>query len=267
MSDDLEFSRWAAAWLAPAVYTGPEIPNLSERIANVITLWTAPIPGGWQRDPDQRLLDRAQRYLRGDAAAPEPGSEHKLELEILGPDPVTTVTTCFGARLIDGLNALPLVHDAGGHRRGNVEADMLLLTSDPAGLRTQLLVEAKTGSNNAWYGVIESLRQLRLFQLSQAARDIFNRRGSQDGTHLPAEAVLLAPEAFYISQGAKEHATDGARRLLAALAPVPNIKLHLATWDPTQRRIVPLGSQPPSLARELPSIMSTAGDSLRRDPE
>ncbi len=148
-------------------YTSAEIPNLPERISNVITLWTAPVPGGWQRGPDSRLLDRTQRYLRGDAATPKPGSEHKLELEILAPDPAATVTTCFGARLIDGINAVPLARDAGGRRRGNVEADMLLLTADAAGHRTQLLVEAKTSSDNAWYAVIESLRQLKLFQLSQ----------------------------------------------------------------------------------------------------
>ena len=117
---------------------------------------------------------------------------------------------------------------------------MLLLTSDAADARTQLLVEAKTGSNNAWYAVIESLRQLRLFQLSQVARSIFTLRGSHDGTPPPVEAVILAPEAFYTSRGAKERATDGALQLLAALAPIPDVVVRLATWNPAQRSVAPL---------------------------
>jgi hypothetical protein len=142
--------------------------------------------------------------------------------ELLNEFSRTSIADCvdgavqgFGARLIDGLNAVPLARDVGGRRRGNIEADMLLLTADPAGHRTQLLVEAKTSSNNAWYAAIESLRQLKLFQLSQAAHDIFSRRGSHEGTNLPVEAVVLAPGAFYSSRGAKKRATYGARQLPA----------------------------------------------------
>jgi hypothetical protein len=60
----------------------------------------------------------------------EPRGEHAVEHAILALEPDSNVTTCLGERLLDGVNAVPLTKDAGGKRAGNVEADMLLLTSD-----------------------------------------------------------------------------------------------------------------------------------------
>lgn len=236
-NDQQAFARWAGAWLAPAKYKGAHVPDVEARIENVMTLWTAPVPNGWERSPDRRLLDRSKRYLRGDAATLKTGSEHELEHELLDKDPAETVTTCFGARLIDGLNAVPLAHDTAGGRRGNIEADMLLLTEHATGRRAQLLVEAKTSSNNAWYAVIESLRQLKLFQLSRAARNIFKDRQSHDGTQPPVEAVVLAPATFYTSRGAKRNAVEPARRLIASLEAFAEITIHLAVWDSTRRTL------------------------------
>lgn len=65
-----------------------------------------------------------RRYRRGDIDAPHRG-EHRIEHDILCRS--FDSVTCFGNRLIDGVNALPLVRDAGGARRANVEADKYLL--------------------------------------------------------------------------------------------------------------------------------------------
>jgi hypothetical protein len=140
----------------------------------------------------------------------------------------------LSARLIDGINAIPLARDPGGHRHGNVEADLLPLT-DAAGEARQLLVEAKTTSGNVWYAVIENLRQLKLFQLSKTAKDIFRDRGTFNADRLSTAAMVLAPASFYTDRGAKRNALEPARQLIAEL----DVPLHLATWNPAERLIEP----------------------------
>jgi hypothetical protein len=228
------YLNWAASWAAPASYGGAIVPDVDARISKIVHLWNAPVPDGWQREHDPQLLDPARRYRRGDIAAPTPGSEHELELQILRPDPEIEVTTVLGERLIDGINAIPLARDPEGRRSGNVEADLLLLTSAPGGAR-QLLVEAKTTWGNAWYAAVENLRQLKLFQLSQAANEIFRHRGTHSGGRLSTAGMVLAPASFYTARGAKRNALEPARQLIAAL----DVPLHLATWDPAQRQIGP----------------------------
>src|SRR3954464_10837123 len=87
--------------------------------------------------------------------------------EILAPAPETTPTSCLGALLVDGVNAVPLARDAGGGRVANVEAAMLLLIADEGRFR-RALVEVKDRSNHPWYAGVEALRQLRPFSESCA---------------------------------------------------------------------------------------------------
>ncbi len=204
-----------------------------------VALWQLPIPQGWERPADRRLLERNRRYQRGDMPAPKLGSEHELELQVLGPDPWTEQTTCFGGRLIDGVNAVPLSRDSTGGRRGNVEADMLLLTAGRQG-RQQLLVEVKTTANNAWYATIESLRQLKLFLNSPAAQQIFAGRQRDIGGPLPIQAAVLAPPAFYSAPVAKQRSVKLTRQLITTFGDTLDVMVRLATWDPAERAITDL---------------------------
>jgi hypothetical protein len=234
-----EFAIWAERWLALAAYTGRDVPHPAERTARVAELWIEDVPTGWQRDDDERLLDPTRRYLRshGKAQHPKPGSEHELEWQILKHDPAQAPTHCFGARLIDGVNAVPLTRDSvSGGRAGNVEADMLLLTEPDRAYRL-LLVEAKTRSNNAWYAAIESLRQLRLFLHSPATQRIMRHRNPGMTAKLPVTAVVLAPPTFYIGDGARGRAVQPTLALLTLLRTQFGIDCRLATWNPSERRV------------------------------
>lgn len=233
------FQRWADRWLRFAAYTGCDVPHLVDRIAGVARLWSEDVPPGWRRGEDARLLDPGRRYLRvhGGSGQPRPGSEHELEHQILIDDPAELPTVCFGAPLIDGINAVPLARDsATGGRAGNVEADMLLLTGDGAGHRL-LLVEAKTGSNNAWYATIEVLRQLRLFIESPSAQAIMPRRHPRLPENLPVTAVVLAPPAFFQGEGAQGRAVQPAQLLIESMRLQFGVDCRLASWDPGERRI------------------------------
>lgn len=158
------FRAWLKLWMDLACYHGRDVPGPEARTDQLIELWHTDIPGGWHRNPDPQLLDPSVRYRRGDALkGPRAGGEHELEHDVLHPDPSVTQTRCFGDRLIDGINAVPLARDPTGGRAGNVEADLLLLTRN-RGADRLLLVEVKTISNNAWYATVENLRQLRYFR-------------------------------------------------------------------------------------------------------
>src|SRR4051812_32162776 len=107
MADSLNFREWAQRWMDLAAFEGARVPET--RIQSVTDLWRQPIPGTWKRDRDARLLDPATRYSRTHAGgAKVPRGEHRIEHEILEPPPEITPTTCFGARLVDGVNAVPL---------------------------------------------------------------------------------------------------------------------------------------------------------------
>jgi hypothetical protein len=231
------FASWAERWMAVGTYTGRDIPHPAERIAGAAELWVDDVPPGWLRDDDHRLLDPTRRYLRthGKLGQPKPGSEHELEWQILEPDPVEVPTHCFGRRLLDGVNAVPLARDSvGGGRSGNVEADMLLLT-EHSGAHRLLLIEAKTRSNNAWYASIESLRQLRLFLTSPAAQDIMRQRNPGIPRELPVTAAVLAPPDFYTGDGARGRAVQPTIALLAVLHAEFGIDLRLAVWNLAER--------------------------------
>lgn len=243
MSRSIGFADWAGSWLAVGSFTGAEVPKEEERVAELGRLWASEIPPGWERGADRRVLDPDRRYLRRHRhGGPIEGSEHELEMEILCPDPVAVLTYCLGGRLIDGVNAVPLARDTSGGRRGNVEADMLLLADGPNGPRL-LLVEVKTRSKNAWYAAAESLRQLRLFTASASAREIMPRRRPAFSTALPVTAVILAPPDFYKAPGARQNAVAPTHRLLEHMRAEFGVEAQLATWNAGERAITSVATR------------------------
>jgi hypothetical protein len=231
------FAEWAVDWMTCATYRGRDVPGVDRRIEGVLARWDAAVPGVWRRNRDERILVPGRRYCRTHTGGTRlPRGEHKIEHQILDPDPRPVTTAALGMRLVDGVNAVPLAKDEGGARAGNVEADMLLLVRDDGGEPHQLLVEVKDGRDTAWYAAVENLRQLRLFVDSRAAQEIFVDRGTATAPP-PVRAVVLAPPAYYTAAGAKAAAVDPARRLLEAFTAHTGIPAGLATWDPTLRTI------------------------------
>jgi hypothetical protein len=223
-----------------ASYRGPEIPDKAERIEELLLLWQAPIPEGWQRALDARLLT-PERYVRThQPGGATPLGEHAVEHSILAPDPREVATSCLGASLIDGVNAVPLARDLGGGRAGNVEADMALLVRDKTQLRL-LLVEVKVASNHAWYAAVENLRQMRLFLEAPVSLSLFQRRLPDLGLGSlpPVTGVVLAPHAFYAAKGQKGRAVGPTQDLLARFRAQLGITVVLATWEGPERAIRP----------------------------
>lgn len=209
------------------------------RISAVVALWHAPIPPGWQRGQDSRLLDRERRYVRGNSRECSlRRGEHGIEYEVLSPSPEEVPTTCLGARLIDGVNAVPLARDVGGRRTGNVEADMMLLVRDERAYRLQL-VEVKSRSNNAWFAAVENLRQLRLLSDSPETRLLFHTRYPELDLPqaLPVTALVLAPLEFYVAAGQKAESVAPAKKLLETMCAEAKVDARLAIWNPDKRTI------------------------------
>lgn len=221
------FAAWANRWMVLARYDGPLVPDVSHRIEQLVRQWREPIPGSWQRGVDPQLLDR--RYRRGDINAPHRG-EHTIEYDILCR--YFDLISCFGNKLLDGVNALPLVRDAGGARGANVEADMFLLTARE-GAHRQFLCEVKADSNDAWYAAVECLRQLRLLMSSPESLGVFARRIPSLclPSGIPVTALVLAPPSFYSSPGKKANAVEPALKLLARLTSEFGVDVRLAVWD------------------------------------
>jgi hypothetical protein len=105
------FTEWGNRWMDLAEYRGPSVPNVSMRIEQLLQLWQDPIPEPWRRAVDPKLHD--SRYRRGDLLKPNPG-EHTIEHAILHGH--FERLSCFGNKVIDGVNAVPLVRDAAGAR-------------------------------------------------------------------------------------------------------------------------------------------------------
>jgi hypothetical protein len=96
---------WANRWLRLAKYEGSVVPDVDLRIEQLIQLWQQPIPAeSWQRTVDVQL--HGEQYRRVDREKPHPG-EHAIEHEILCCH--FESVSCFGNKLLDGVNALPLV--------------------------------------------------------------------------------------------------------------------------------------------------------------
>lgn len=245
-SADLEFKGWARRWMELARFSGRELPDAEGRIASVVALWHESIPPGWERERDPLLLDRRRRYRRGnDGVDGVRRGEHAIEYDLLNPSPAHVATNGLGARLVDGVNAVPLAKDIGGGRSGNVEADMLLLVRDENEYRL-LLVEVKTRSNNAWFAVVENLRQLRLFSESPETQVLFHERCLELGLpqSLPVTAVVLAPHSFYTARGAKAESVAPVEKLLRRMRDAAGVDVQLATWESNERAIEPWASSP-----------------------
>ena len=232
------FAAWANQWMALAGYDGALIPDVPKRIENVVCQWRKAIPGSWRRGLDPQLLDR--RYRRGDINSPHRG-EHAIEYAVLCRH--FERVSCFGNKLLDGVNALPLVRDAGGGRSANVEADMLLLAGEEGRYRL-FLCEVKAESNNAWYAAVESARQLRLLTSSSEFLSLCLRRNPLLclPADLPVTAVVIAPYSFYASPGKRANSVEPALKLLARLRAEFSVDIQLAVWDESRLSIDPISS-------------------------
>jgi hypothetical protein len=234
------FRAWSQQWIELACFSGPRLENPAGRIERLSRLWKEPVPGAWQRsvaDTPARLLD-GRRYTRGDGACPRNG-EHKIEHEILC-EHFDEVACLDGSKLIDGVNAFPLVRDSGGGRNGNVEADLLLLVQGPQGYRV-LVVEVKDASDNAWYAAVESLRQLKLLVSGEDACQLFRQRNPSLRLtgQMPITGIVLAPRSFYTHPGQKANAVGTAQMLVHAVCAMGAPDLRLCVWDVRSRKICP----------------------------
>jgi len=230
-SADLElggFARWRDRWTVLAEYQSKSIPGIQHRIDQLVSLWKEPIPGAWQRGIDPQLL--YVRYRRGDLYKPHPG-EHTIEHEILCGN--FERVWCLGYKLVDGVNAFPLSRDTRGvGRRGNVEADMLLL-GELDGAYRLFLCEVKERANNPWYAVVESLRQLRLFIENAKSPNVFADRGfvSVLPAEIPVTALVVAPNNYYLSSGKRLNAVKPVCQLIQRFTSEFAVDIRLATWD------------------------------------
>lgn len=217
-----------------AKFNGPTVPHVEERIAEILELWHAHIPGEWTRGPDARLLDPYRRYCRSNYREESiRRGEHAIEYDLLNRAPTARTTQCLGARLVDGVNAVPLAKDSAGGRRGNVEADMLLLVKDEREDEHRLLlVEVKVKSNNAWFAVVENLRQLRLFSESIETQRLFIHRHPELelSESLPVAGLVLAPATFFSAPGAKATSLPPAQTLLERMRLEAGVDARFATW-------------------------------------
>ncbi len=231
------FIEWRRRWSELAAYDGASVPDARQRIDDLISLWREPVPGEWQRGIDPQLL--GARYRRGDLDAPHHG-EHRIEYEILHAQ--FDCAKCFGGRIVDGLNAFPLCRDTRGiGRRGNVEADLLLLAESDSAFHLYLC-EVKDQSNDPWYAAVESLRELRLFVESPQAKQIFSHRGQIAPLleEIAVTALVLAPESFYTAHGKKRNAIAPVRHLISRFQSDLDVDLRLSVWDSAVSAIRPL---------------------------
>jgi len=123
----------------------------------------------------------------------------------------------------------------------NVEADLFLLKRDANGHRLPLC-EVKQSANNAWFALVENLRQLRLFQDSVHQRHLFQHRNPTAGLadNLPTKGTVLAPRDFYCHAGARCKAVAPASTLIARFHREFGVEALLAVWDRPQRRFLAL---------------------------
>jgi hypothetical protein len=245
----MTYKDWAKTFLCQGGYESSEVPDVDARIDQIVELaGSVPPVDQWERDGDRRLRDQHKRYLRGETRRTgkgphRPRGEHLIEHNILTPDPKVTSTTSLGLPLVDGINAVPLAKDhVDRTRAGNVEADMLLLVGESSQLQLQL-VEVKASSNNTWFAVVESLRQLLLFTRSNAAQEIMvDRNSALADQKLGVTGVVLAPRRFYEANGKKAKSVEPARRLINRAETELGLRCVLAVMWPEagkEREITP----------------------------
>lgn len=234
------FKVWAKRWLELATWPTDNCTDIEERIEGILKLWSGDIPGEWKRKPDTDLFG-AVRDRRKPGEGKIPKKEHVLEIEVLGKsgDPLAPAT-CLGGDLIDGFNAVKLVRAPKGGDASKVEGDLLLLTKTPEEYR-QLLLEVKVDDSQPFYGLVENLRQLKLFQASENANTIFNKRQPELGLppSVPVSAAVLAPESYYTATGQKSNAVAHCHTLIKEISTdlSPGTHIGLSVWDPAARKI------------------------------
>jgi hypothetical protein len=223
-----EFEAWRDQWQAVAEYDGATVPDCRDRVERIIRLWEKTIPGDWQRGIDKQLLEK--RYRRGDAERARP-AEHEIEHEILCEH--FDEISCFGWKLIDGVNQFPLAQF-----RNGVLADIVLL-AERKGEHRMFLCEVKERSNNPWYATVECLRQLRLFLSNSESRAVFRRRRVvlDLPLEIPVTALIVAPEAYYSNPGKRANAVGPANDLASRFAAELQVDIRLAVWDRSRREI------------------------------
>jgi hypothetical protein len=120
---------------------------------------------------------------------------------------------------------------------------MLLLAKERQRYRL-LLVEVKVSSNDPWFAAVENLRQMRLFNESVETQSLFQVRHPELdlGGHLQTTAVVLAPSAFYSVPHKKAASVAPARKLVERMRTEAGVDIQLATWEPQERAIEPLGT-------------------------
>jgi len=182
----------------------------------------------WQRGIDKQLLNA--RYRRGNLGRVHPG-EHEIEYDILCEH--FDQVSCYGCKLVDGVNQFPLAQ-----YRAGVSTDMLLLAERGGGYRV-FLCEVKEKSNDPWYATVECLRQLRLFLSNAESRAVFSHRGVVK--HLPPEipvtALILAPSEYYSFPGKRVNAVEPAKELIARCVSEFCVDIRLAVWDASRLEI------------------------------
>jgi hypothetical protein len=223
----MTFRDWRNAWDELGEFQGRELPEPQIRIGKVLELWQAPIPEPWMRseaDTRQRLL--GPRYTRKDGKVPNPG-EHPIEYEILQTH--FDRATYLGRPLLDGVNAYPLVKDSAGGRKGNVEADLVLLAG-PVDSASILVGDVKVTDGNPWTALVQNLRQLRLFTANLECARLFNRRGvTANMVHICGG--VIAPKTFYSKRGQKANTLPCARRLSESMLRAHKVRAELLVWD------------------------------------
>jgi hypothetical protein len=85
--------------------------------------------------------------------------------------------------------------------------------------------------------VIENLRQLKLFQLSTAAKQVMRTRHPDLSEPIPVTAVVLAPAQFYTAAGAMKNAVAPATALINTIRTTAKIDIRLTVWDPADQTI------------------------------
>jgi len=107
---------------------------------------------------------------------------------------------------------------------------MLLVEND--GVHHLVVCEVKDSADTCWYAAVESLRQLKLLQVSVAARQLFHQRNKH--LTLPAEipiiGLVVAPARYYAQPGKRANVLPHAIRLLNDFRAKTGVEAHLATW-------------------------------------
>ncbi|MEO5333930.1 MAG: hypothetical protein H7839_18100 [Magnetococcus sp. YQC-5] len=235
ISDD--FSQWNEQWKEKMEFTGAHLPDPEGRIKQVLDLWNAPVPKGWERGSDPQLLKA--RYRRGNIDNLR--GEKKIEHDIL--EKHFEQVEFLECELVDGINAMPLTRDAKGGRHNNVEADLLLLLKK-SGRYTIVICELKEKYKNSWYAIIENIRQLKLLELSSSARDLFRKRNPSLSLseEIPVMGCVVAPREFYDQAGQKANAKPHAERLIKQFYSMTGLSVCLAVWDLKTRKVTAIAS-------------------------